>query len=255
MPKINVYLPDDLATAVRAAGIPVSPVCQQALAEAVRSVTGIRKAIELIRSPHFDPASHPDIQERMDSRMTAKLAEIFSLARQAGGGQASTGHLLAAVLDQGGNLGVLLLEAVDIAPDEVREALARDGAADPDPDSADPGSADPGNADPGSASTGGLTQAAWRSLAAAAEAGIDLGHNYLGTEHLILGLLAEEDGAAGRVLRGLGGDPARGRRVLASMLSAYKYGREASLHAGAGVIGEVMRRLDTLETQIAALSR
>jgi ATP-dependent Clp protease ATP-binding subunit ClpC len=243
MPKINVYLPDDLAAAVRAAAIPVSPICQQALAEAVRSVTGIRKAIELIRSPGFNPDSHPDIQERMDSRMTAKLTEIFSRARQAGGGQADTGHLLTAVLDQGGNLGVLLLEAIDIASDEVREALARDGAADPN------------STDPGSASTGGLTQEAWRSLAAAAEAGIELGHNYLGTEHLILGLLAEEDGAAGRVLRGLGGDPARGRRVLASMLSAYKYGREASLHAGAGVIGEVMRRLDTLETQIAALSR
>ena len=38
MPKINVYLPDDLATAVREAGIPVSPVCQKALAEAVRLV-------------------------------------------------------------------------------------------------------------------------------------------------------------------------------------------------------------------------
>ena len=44
MPKINVYLPDDLATAVREAGIPVSPVCQKALAEAVRRVGRARKA-------------------------------------------------------------------------------------------------------------------------------------------------------------------------------------------------------------------
>ena len=238
MPKINVYLPEDLATAVRAAGVPVSPICQQALAEAVRSVSGIRKAIELIRAPDFDPARPPDIQERMDSRMTAKLAEIFSLARRAGGGQAGTGHLLTAVLDQGGNLGVLLLEAIDIGPDEVREAIARAGTADPGPE--------------GTEGAGELTGAAWRALAAAAEAGIELGHNYLGTEHLILGLLAEEDSAGGRVLRELGGEPAKARRVLASMLSAYKYGREAT---GPGVIGEVMRRLDTLETQIAALSR
>jgi ATP-dependent Clp protease ATP-binding subunit ClpA len=249
MPKINVYLPDDLATAVRAAGIPVSPVCQQALAEAVRSVSGIRKAIELIRSPDFDPASHPDITERMDSRMTAKLTEIFSLARQADGGQAGTGHLLTAVLDQSGNLGVLLLEAIDISPDEVRQAVARAGT--PDPGTADPR---PQGAD-GDEGAGGLTRAAWRALAAAAEAGIELGHNYLGSEHLILGLLAEEDSAGGRVLRDLGGDPAKARRVLASMLSAYTYGREKTLHAGAGVIGEVMRRLDTLETQIAALTR
>ena len=35
MPKINVYLPDDLAAEVRASGVPVSAVCQQALADAV----------------------------------------------------------------------------------------------------------------------------------------------------------------------------------------------------------------------------
>jgi ATP-dependent Clp protease ATP-binding subunit ClpA len=242
VPKINVYLPDDLAAAVRAAGIPVSPVCQQALAEAVRSVAGVRRAIELIRSPGFDPAGHPDIQERMDGRMTARLTEIFSLARGAGGGEAGTGHLLTAVLDQGDNLGLLLLEAIDIGPDEAREAIARAGAAGPGREGAEPGGG-----------AGGLTRAAWRVLASAAEASIDMGNNYLGSEHLILGLLAEDDSAGGRALRGLGGDPARARRILASMLSAYRHGREKTLPTGAGVLGEVMRRLDALETQVAAL--
>ena len=37
MPKINIYLPDDLASAVREARIPVSAVCQRALADAVRA--------------------------------------------------------------------------------------------------------------------------------------------------------------------------------------------------------------------------
>ena len=40
MPKINVYLPDDLAAAVKEAGVPVSSVCQQALVEAVLAATG-----------------------------------------------------------------------------------------------------------------------------------------------------------------------------------------------------------------------
>ncbi|MGH3158636.1 MAG: Clp protease N-terminal domain-containing protein [Streptosporangiaceae bacterium] len=243
MPKINVYLPDDLAASVRAAGIPVSPICQHALAEAVRSASAVRKAIDTIRSPDFTPASHPDLQKRLDSRMTVKLAEIFSRARQAGGGQAGTAQLLTAVLDHGGNLGVLLLEAVDISLDDVRDRIGP--AADP--------------ADAGAEGAGGLTREAWRALAAAAEAGIELGHNYLGSEHLILGLLAEPDSAGGQVLLGLGGDPAKARRVLTSMLSAYTYGRDKTLHAGAaslGVasIGEVMRRLDALETQVAALS-
>ena len=37
MPKINVYLPDELADAVREAGLPVSPICQRALEQAVRA--------------------------------------------------------------------------------------------------------------------------------------------------------------------------------------------------------------------------
>jgi len=247
MPKINVYLPDDLATAVRAAGIPVSPVCQQALAAAVRSVTGVRAAIELIRSPDFDPASHPGIAEPMEARMTARLSGILRLARQAGGGQAGTTHLLTAVLDHGSTqaLGVLLLEAIDISPDDVRARLAQAA-----------GHAEPGEGEgPGEAS-GGLTRAAWRALAAAAEAAIEMGHHYLGSEHLILGLLAEPDSTGGRVLRELGGDPAKARRVLASMLSAYRYGREKTVPPGGGdVLAEVLRRLDTLESQVASLSR
>jgi post-segregation antitoxin (ccd killing protein) len=38
MPKINVYLPDDLAAAVRAADVPVSAVCQPALVDAVQVI-------------------------------------------------------------------------------------------------------------------------------------------------------------------------------------------------------------------------
>lgn len=43
MPKINVYLPDDLAEAVKEAGVPVTAVCQRALEQAVRRVTAIRE--------------------------------------------------------------------------------------------------------------------------------------------------------------------------------------------------------------------
>jgi ATP-dependent Clp protease ATP-binding subunit ClpA len=243
MPKINVYLPDDLAAAVRAAGIPVSPVCQQALAEAVRSVAGTRKAIELIRSPDFDPAAHPGIQERLEDRMTARLAGIVRLARQAGGDEAGTGHMLTAVLDEGDGLGLLLLEAIGIGTDDVREAIARAGAADPRSEGTQ-----------ARAAAGGLTTAAWQVLAASAEASIEMGHNYVGSEHLILGLLAEEDSTGGRVLRDLGGDSAKAHRVLTSMLSAYRRGRENTAPTGAGVIGEVMRRLDSLETKVAALT-
>jgi post-segregation antitoxin (ccd killing protein) len=38
MAKLTIYLPDDLAAAVREAGISTSPVCQRALAQEVRNV-------------------------------------------------------------------------------------------------------------------------------------------------------------------------------------------------------------------------
>ena len=43
---------------------------------------------------------------------------------------------------------------------------------------------------------------------------IGLGHNYIGCEHLLLGLAAESDGTAGEVLRSLGADYRPGRRAV-----------------------------------------
>jgi ATP-dependent Clp protease ATP-binding subunit ClpC len=54
-----------------------------------------------------------------------------------------------------------------------------------------------------------FTQRARRVLSLAHEEAERLHHNYIGTEHLLLGLIREEGGVAGRVLRELGLDPAR----------------------------------------------
>jgi hypothetical protein len=47
MPKINVYVSDDLAERVRAAGISVSPVCQRALEEEVRKMEAGAETYEI----------------------------------------------------------------------------------------------------------------------------------------------------------------------------------------------------------------
>jgi len=49
-----------------------------------------------------------------------------------------------------------------------------------------------------------FTQRARRVLSLAQEEAERLQHNYIGTEHLLLGLMREEGGVAGRVLRELG---------------------------------------------------
>jgi hypothetical protein len=49
-----------------------------------------------------------------------------------------------------------------------------------------------------------MTDRGHRVLALANKEAVLLGHHWVGTEHLLLGLLVERDGIAGAVLRGLG---------------------------------------------------
>lgn len=49
---------------------------------------------------------------------------------------------------------------------------------------------------------------------------LSLGHNYIGTEHLLLGLLREQNGAGAKILVGHGVDHERARDQIALMTSA-----------------------------------
>lgn len=59
-----------------------------------------------------------------------------------------------------------------------------------------------------------FTKRARRVLSYAQEEATRLNHNYIGTEHLLLGLLREEEGLAAKVLRDLGVDQNRVRRMI-----------------------------------------
>jgi len=48
-----------------------------------------------------------------------------------------------------------------------------------------------------------------------------LGHNYIGTEHLLLGLVREGEGLAAQVLISLGAEPARVRQRVIEVMSGY----------------------------------
>lgn len=43
------------------------------------------------------------------------------------------------------------------------------------------------------------------------------GHSYIGTEHILLGLLREGEGIAARVLEALGADPVKIRNQVSSL--------------------------------------
>src|SRR3982751_3870783 len=72
MPKINVYLPDDLADAVRDSGVPVSAICQRALEQAIRRLQAIRE----VSLSDLDPAS---FSERLPT-FTGRLVIALNLA-------------------------------------------------------------------------------------------------------------------------------------------------------------------------------
>ena len=84
-----------------------------------------------------------------------------------------------------------------------------------------------------------------------------LGHNYIGTEHILLGLVREGEGVAAQVLVNLGADLNRVRQQVVQLLHG-RAGEGASWRARSartGVIDEVVARLETLDQRLAAIER
>jgi len=101
-----------------------------------------------------------------------------------------------------------------------------------------------------------------------------LGHNYIGTEHLLLGLIRESEGAASQVLLNLGLDLARVRNEIMALLGSVTpgqapttsteksktpaldaFGRELTQLAKNGKLDPVVGRQDEIERVIQILSR
>jgi ATP-dependent Clp protease ATP-binding subunit ClpA/post-segregation antitoxin (ccd killing protein) len=227
MPKINVYLPDDLADAVREAGLPVSAICQRALEGAVRRVSAIREAA-LARAP--DDSDPIGSQSRFTDRARTVARLAFERARSEDAPGVGTEHLLGGILGEGGNLAIRLLAALEIAPEQVERELARNRPA-----------TEPGT-ELGEAR--GFTASAASALELAVAEALSLGHNYVGCEHLLLGLIAEPDGIAGHVLRALGAEQRLARRAVMAALAGVVHLRSQDVEqkrAGAEVLSNAIR--------------
>src|ERR671914_344825 len=81
-----------------------------------------------------------------------------------------------------------------------------------------------------------FTDRARRVVVLAQEEARMLNHNYIGTEHILLGLIQEGEGVAAQVLVKLGADLNRVRQQVIQLLSGYQ-GKEPAA-AGAGASGE-----------------
>jgi ATP-dependent Clp protease ATP-binding subunit ClpA len=206
MPKINVYLPDELADAVRETGIPVSVVCQQALDLAVRRVAEIRAAVTGRRD--LD-----DALGRLSSFTRKAQTAVARAIEQARGSEAhtvTTAHLLGGLVSEGTNLALNVLRTEGLDPDRLGREVTQGPQDEPPVAEAVPG-------------TLTFSAPAAEALRLAVTEAISLGHNYVGGEHLLLGLTAEPDGSAGRTLREAGAEPKTLRRAVGAALAGYMY--------------------------------
>jgi ATP-dependent Clp protease ATP-binding subunit ClpC len=204
-----VYLPDDLADAVRDSGVPVSAICQRALEQAIRRMQAIRE----VSLSDLDPASFSERLPTFTGRLVIALSLATERAKKAGATVVTTGDLLGGMLAEGGNLALQILTAMEVAPASL---LA------------------PSTPEPAS-STGGLhfsTPAAVALELAVGEA-VGFGHNYVGCEHLIVALAGEPDGTAGELLRSRGADARSTRRAVAAALAGYVHLRASAAAAPA----------------------
>ena len=80
-----------------------------------------------------------------------------------------------------------------------------------------------------------FTPRAKKVLELALREALQLGHNYIGTEHILLGLIREGEGVAAQVLQKLGADLERVRQTVIQQLSGQGFGSEVGSWVGSGV--------------------
>src|SRR5476651_2410061 len=121
-----------------------------------------------------------------------------------------TEHILLGLIHEGEGVAAKALESLGISLDAVREQVL---------DNIGQGQQQPTGHIP-------FTPRAKKVLELSLREALQLGHNYIGTEHILLGLIREGEGVAAQVLVKLGADLNKVRQQVIQLLSGYQ-GKEA----------------------------
>ncbi|HUB69460.1 MAG TPA: ATP-dependent Clp protease ATP-binding subunit [Acidimicrobiales bacterium] len=144
--------------------------------------------------------------ERFTDRARRVLVLAQEEARLLNHNFIGTEHILLGLIHEGEGVAAKALESLGISLEAVREKVEETiGPA-------------------GTATTGSppFTPRAKKVLELSLREALQLGHNYIGTEHMLLGLVREGEGVAAQVLVSLGADLSRVRQQVIQLLSGYQ---------------------------------
>jgi ATP-dependent Clp protease ATP-binding subunit ClpC len=158
--------------------------------------------------------------ERFTDRARRVVVLAQEEARMLNHNYIGTEHILLGLIHEGEGVAAKALESLGISLEAVRsqvEEIIGQGQAAP---------------------TGHIpfTPRAKKVLELSLREALQLGHNYIGTEHILLGLIREGEGVAAQVLQKLGADLNRVRQTVIQLLSGYTGGKETT--PGGGPQGE-----------------
>jgi ATP-dependent Clp protease ATP-binding subunit ClpC len=195
----------------------------------------------------------------MFERFTERARRVIILAQEEAKrlnhSAVGTEHILLGIIREGEGVASKVLESLNISPERVRAEI--EGAI--------------GRGERSPHEEVAFTPRAKKVLELALDEARRLGHNYIGTEHLLLGLIREGEGVAARVLEAMGADLDRVRAQVVYLLgeegtTSYtkqasktptldEFGRDLTKLARDGKLDPVIGREREIERVIQVLSR
>jgi ATP-dependent Clp protease ATP-binding subunit ClpC len=140
--------------------------------------------------------------ERFTDRARRVMVEAQGEARTLGHDCVDTEHLLLALVRESAGAAAKVLESLVVDPEAVRQRVMETA----------------GHEARGLSGQLPFAPRAKEALRLAVRESVQLGHRYIGTEHLLLGLLREGDGVAARVLTSLGASLDEVRELVIQVL-------------------------------------